>query len=402
MSAAALLREAAALYDDPATRLADAAELAATRGLGGAAWWMRRAMRHVRGHRFPRRRRGGRVIAAKYAICLAVALLPAVVSPWWIFFSPALFYVAEVQLLFAVPLAEGGARRPLRSAPALTRRAGGTLRALRVVLPLATTMLLGGVAGRGFRPVVGLGLPRGRDLVRTPAGRIVTRWQWEFGIKRPMRLRHETVELGLPAPLRLLYASDLHLGRPWTRGVAPQLLSLARVARPDAVLLGGDLCDTPRGLARLARLVGRLAGRCPTLAVAGNHDRRLWPVLRPKLRKAGGAWLDGRGFEIGGVRIVGQVAPPLDGPTVLLAHDPAVFPQAAAAGCHLTLAGHLHGGQCVLFERGGRQFPGGWVNRWTGERFEVGGSTLLVSRGCGDTLPARLNCPREALLVTIT
>jgi predicted MPP superfamily phosphohydrolase len=35
---------------------------------------------------------------------------------------------------------------------------------------------------------------------------------------------------------------------------------------------------------------------------------------------------------------------------------------------------------------------------WTGLRFELGGTTLLVSRGAADTLPARFRCPREVLL----
>ena len=208
--------------------------------------------------------------------------------------------------------------------------------------------------------------------------------RWESGVRRPMRLRRESVGgFDLPSPLRLLYASDLHLGRPWTRGVAPQLLGLARVARPHVVLLGGDLCDTPRGLPTLSRLVRRLASRHPVHAVMGNHDRRLSPLLAPAVEAAGGVWI--------------ADASPIPG--VLVAHDPAVF---ATSTARLVLAGHLHGGQCVLFERGSRQFPGAWLNRWTGERFTRAGSTLLVSRGCGDTLPARLNCPREALLVTLT
>ena len=36
---------------------------------------------------------------------------------------------------------------------------------------------------------------------------------------------------------------------------------------------------------------------------------------------------------------------PADAPVVLLAHDPALFPAAAARGIALTLAGHTHGGQ---------------------------------------------------------
>ena len=87
---------------------------------------------------------------------------------------------------------------------------------------------------------------------------------------------------------------------------------------------------------------------------------------------------------------------------MLCAHDPAVFPQAARAGYGLVLAGHLHGGQVVLFERGGLLYPAAWVYPWNGTRFEREGSTMLVSRGVCDTLPLRFNCPREVLRCELT
>src|SRR5205807_2464298 len=86
---------------------------------------------------------------------------------------------------------------------------------------------------------------------------------------------------------------------------------------------------------------------------------------------------------------------------VLCLHDPAGFADPTIAGAYdLVLAGHLHGGQFVLFERRSRLYPGAWINRFTGLRFEgnTGLATLIVSRGAGDTLPTRWNCPREVIL----
>jgi predicted MPP superfamily phosphohydrolase len=88
-------------------------------------------------------------------------------------------------------------------------------------------------------------------------------------------------------------------------------------------------------------------------------------------------------------------------PRVFCAHYPSVFPEAAAAGYRLVLAGHLHGGQCVLATRGGKLYPAVWVHRWHGLRFVDRGATLLVSRGGGDTLPVRFNCPREVVVCEI-
>ena len=67
----------------------------------------------------------------------------------------------------------------------------------------------------------------------------------------------------------------------------------------------------------------------------------------------------------------------------------------------LTLSGHLHGGQIVFYQRRGRLYPGAFLYRWNGLRFDKDSKTLLISRGVQDTLPIRWNCPREVLIVDI-
>jgi hypothetical protein len=93
--------------------------------------------------------------AVKYGLALAAALpvaLAALLSGVWplLPLSVAAFYAVEAQLVFLFPLALDGAAGPYREARRWTVRAGGTLAVLRVVLPLAAVMLLGGFAGRGF------------------------------------------------------------------------------------------------------------------------------------------------------------------------------------------------------------------------------------------------------------
>jgi predicted MPP superfamily phosphohydrolase len=229
----------------------------------------------------------------------------------------------------------------------------------------------------------------------------------EIGASKPLLIREERVQgFGLASPLRILYASDLHLGWAWTRSLVEELELGVERARPDLLLLGGDLADRPGGLAALRTMTRRLAARVPVWAIAGNHDRLLGArSVRAAVEETGGRWLEDSRLELGGARgVIIEGALRAGGTAagrVLCAHDPAVFPRAAAAGYRLVLAGHLHGGQCVLGSRDGRLYPGAWFNRWTGLRFESSGSTLLVSRGAGDTLPLRWNCPREALLCEI-
>jgi predicted MPP superfamily phosphohydrolase len=224
----------------------------------------------------------------------------------------------------------------------------------------------------------------------------------EFGAFGPPTVRREAVHLGLGRRVRLLYASDLHLGHWWTRDVPAQLVEVCREAAPDVILLGGDLVDHRAALGDLHDCVRALGGIAPVAAVPGNHDERAGVArLRRAVEAARGLWLPGRPLEQP-VRIDAEVRPGGAAPRLLCAHYPDVFPAAARAGYRLVLAGHLHGGQCVLATRNGRLYPAVWLHRWHGLRFHDGAAALLVSRGLGDTFPFRFNCPREALLCEIS
>jgi predicted MPP superfamily phosphohydrolase len=224
---------------------------------------------------------------------------------------------------------------------------------------------------------------------------------FEFGASGPLRIREESARLGLPAPLRLLYASDLHLGHWWTARVPDRLLENVRAARPDLCLLGGDLVDNARVLPGLGRMIAALVETVPVYAVPGNHDDWVGTAkVRDAVCAAGGLWLPDQSVEAP-VRIDGSITAG-DRPRILCAHYPAVFPTAGDAGYDLVFAGHLHGGQCVFSNRNGKQFPAAWFNRWHGLRFEDRGSLMFVSRGAADTFPFRLNCPREIIVCDIS
>jgi len=88
-------------------------------------------------------------------------------------------------------------------------------------------------------------------------------------------------------------------------------------------------------------------------------------------------------------------------PTVVMSHNPDVFPEAVRHGVSLLLAGHTHGGQIRI--------PGLSVLvrmsrfRLDEGRYAVDGSELIVSRGLGVTgLPLRFACPPEALSLSLT
>ena len=222
-----------------------------------------------------------------------------------------------------------------------------------------------------------------------------------LGHDHPLATRTEEVDLFAGrARARLLYASDLHLRR-GSHAAASRLVDAVAAAAPDVVLLGGDLVDGSGAGPLVESCVRRLVAVAPVLAISGNHDR-FWgaTAVRAAVERGGGHWLEGRSATVlPDLRIDGGIEAAVDPRErrVLCAHDPSVFPEAAAAGYALVLAGHLHGCQCVLAERDGRLFPGAFVYRWNGLRFSLGDATMLVSRGAGDTIPVRYRCPHEVI-----
>ena len=230
----------------------------------------------------------------------------------------------------------------------------------------------------------------------------------EIGTRRPLLLREEEVGDGAAEAWRLLYASDLHL-HARRRHLVDQLRDVAARAQPEAVLLGGDLIDCAAGLPVLADAVAMLAAYAPVLAVPGNHDAFVGAGrVRTAVLGAGGAWLPDAqcAWRADGRRRLELHARPRqdaarDSIRVLVGHDPRVSTAASACGYDLVLAGHLHGGQCVLFARNGRLYPAAWFYRWNGLRFRERDTTVLVSRGVADTLPVRFRCPREVLLCRV-
>lgn len=348
----------------------------------------------------------------KYGFASGAALLWAAAAfavhlPWLAPLAIVAFYAVEAQMVFLFPLALDGDARPFAAARRWTRRAGGTLTVMRVVLPLACTMFLGGLIGRGFLRCWCLGCLAVclwyEDLRKNPPPDGGSWFPLELGASCPLLIRRENVHLGLAQPLRLLYASDLHLGRWWTRSVPGQLVRAVQEAAPHLILLGGDLADNRRGLPALRKCVRDLVELAPVHAVPGNHDERAGlAAVRTAVEAGGGHWLSDRPIE-GPVRIDGRIdAAAHTGPRLLCTHHPGDFPAAVAAGYALVLAGHLHGGQCVLATHRGRLYPAAWFNRWHVLRCVEGGSVLLVSRGAADTLPIRFNCLREVILCTIT
>ena len=274
-----LLTRAAEWYDAPGSALRAAAAGAALGGFASGAQWMRLGLETLRGRPCPSTAVNyQRLGLIKYGLAGGVALLWAVAAcawhvPWLVPLAAVAFYAVEAQMVFLFPLALDGAARPFAAARRWTRRAGGTIAVMRVVVPLACTMLFGGLAGRGVLRSWCLGCLAVclwyEDLRNDPPSAGGSWSLFELGASGPLRVRPEHVHLGLARPLRLIYASDLHLGRRWTRAVPRQLVRAVREAAPDLILLGGDLADNGLGLPVLQGCVRELVEIAAT-CTAGN------------------------------------------------------------------------------------------------------------------------------------
>jgi uncharacterized protein len=232
----------------------------------------------------------------------------------------------------------------------------------------------------------------------------------------------------------IVQLSDIHVGSFVGDAELEAGFEHVRLAKPDLVVLTGDLLDhDPRMAERLGRFVRRLVplAREGVTAITGNHDffagvdatvsaleRAGASVLRNQGRVIGGT----RGFALLGVDDVWakrfdpnagpnlsqaiQTLPKVDGrhaardlPRVLLCHNPSYFEE-SAGHVDLQLSGHTHGGQVNLVVRPGEVFL---KNGWIAGLYERSGSRLYVNRGFGTVgPPVRLGSPPEISRIVLT
>ncbi len=411
-----LLEMARACYDTPGSELPALAQKAARGGFSAGAEWMQQAQNILRPAKSESHNANFTFLGiAKYAAAAISAFIPLLwLTPGDAVFllplSAILFYLVESQFVFLFPVALDGSETPFRDAFRLRLAAGPTLHVLITVLHIAAYMLVGGFLGKGFLRSWAVGclavLIWHNEVVERASSEDLRDKKFELGIQHPMLMRREVIssEQG-SSSVTLLYASDLHLNHFSADRILQQLHERIAESRPDVLLLGGDLSESKRLLPKLQSFISEVSKSIPVAAIPGNHDVFLGESLvRKAVRDAGGIWLNDHPLVIGEgaerICIVGPKTPPqyTNDRRVLCAHDPKIFSQVQSKGYTLVLAGHLHGSQVVLAQRGTRLYPGAFFWRWNGLRFDEKGSTLLVSRGVSDTIPIRWNCPREVLL----
>ena len=246
--------------------------------------------------------------------------------------------------------------------------------------------------------------------------------------RHQIHVSHHTVELPrLPeefSGLRLVQLTDIHHGLYTSLEEVERAVEVANGLEPDLVALTGDfVTNSPNYIGPVARALGRLQAPHGVFAVLGNHDHRVGAdaveaalssheitVLRNRhvaLRRNGSgviiAGVDDLGYREHDLRLALLGADP-DWPTILLCHNPAVLPLAAARGVDLVVSGHTHGGQVDLprlrsFARNrGVRVPMRLRHGWD----RSCDTQIFISRGIGTVVvPVRWRCPAEIPLLLL-
>jgi len=231
--------------------------------------------------------------------------------------------------------------------------------------------------------------------------------------------------------LRLVQLSDIHLGRFMSAERISRYVSIVNGLEPDLLCITGDITDGLAHAPQTFPALGGLRARHGVYAIMGNHDRA---TGADAVTAALHSWTDfevlrdsGTVVDVGGasLHLIGlddrgkdwarglakdpfldelATAVPAGEPSVLLAHRPDLFPQAAELGLNLVLAGHTHGGQLSLPLPGRvRLSLARFMTRYPRGTYYSGGSCLHVNRGLGMTgQPVRIATPREITVITLS
>ncbi|WP_346353192.1 metallophosphoesterase [Azotosporobacter soli] len=247
---------------------------------------------------------------------------------------------------------------------------------------------------------------------------------------REMTLQQLTVAFpDLPVTLDgfvIAQISDAHLGPYFSLARLDETLALVAQAKPDMLVITGDLIGDMALLRQGVKKISDLAAglKQKVYFCWGNHEyyHRIDEV-RAELEEAGIVILENESCHIkvgeGELYLAGVDYPrghkkeveekrlpfleaalaeiPENTFHVLLAHHPDFLKEAFVKRVPLTLAGHTHGGQVKLFGR----YLINFGYRYLAGLYQEGRSYGYVHTGTGQWLPLRVNCPPQVSLITL-
>lgn len=264
---------------------------------------------------------------------------------------------------------------------------------------------------------------------------IVLGWALAWGNTALVRTDVLVCSNGIPEAFdayKIVQISDLHDAQIGENN--EKLVAMTAEAEPDCIVLTGDFVDSSRfHPERSLSVAEALVKIAPVYYVSGNHEAILpdadYQALTDGLRALGVCVLedesaeltrDGQSIRLIGLTDIGfhpgtleekkdalrtalSALLPEDEFSVTLAHRPELMDVYTECGAPLVLSGHAHGGQIRLPGIGGLIAPGqGLFPKYTEGKYEENGTTLVVSRGIGNSvLPLRVNDRPQIVVVQL-
>ena len=251
---------------------------------------------------------------------------------------------------------------------------------------------------------------------------------------RRLQVRHFSATFDTLPPaldgLRIAQISDLHVGPHTSKRFMKRIADAVEASEPDLIAITGDQVDDyVDDVRHFEAAFGHLNAPLGVFAVAGNHDVYAgWAGVEKGLREMGMRvlvneaeaveyngtrfWVAGTGdpagqgwSRTGGRRAAPDIAKtmadvPEGGFSVVLAHNPALWPALVQQGANVTLSGHTHYGQFSL-PRFRWSLASPFLDLAMGEHRQ-GESWLYINPGTNFWgLPFRIGALPEVTVVTL-
>jgi hypothetical protein len=248
---------------------------------------------------------------------------------------------------------------------------------------------------------------------------ILVRRRWFRVVEREVRMPGLDARLD---GLRIAQLSDLHVGTLTPKTWAMAWVRAANRRAPDLTVVTGDMVTSGTDYHEdIAEALGALRAKMGVFVSMGNHDyfgegEPLVSML--KARDVHVLRNEGQVIERGGGRLwlaaiddtwtrrddleLAMRGRPEGVTSVLLAHDPERFDQAADAGADLVLSGHTHAGQIAIPFLPRKLSLARLAHRYVVGFYRRGRSTLFVHPGLGTTgPPIRIGAAPEVTVLVL-
>lgn len=211
--------------------------------------------------------------------------------------------------------------------------------------------------------------------------------------------------------LSIIHISDIHLW--YSTSILTKIKTIITSNNPDLILLTGDYYDTPKGAYNFRDFLSNISQSYLVVFIKGNHDKIYGTRISKLLLDISNCFSvendvfkfksrQGNIYNITSWNNKQNLPNDKKETNIVLIHNPEKIITKELTNIKLILAGHLHGGQLIFFKtKNNSNFPGCLLYKHCADRKQIKETTLIVSRGLGDTFPIRLNCPKEIVKIYI-